>query len=83
MSLSMYQDSVLFFLPGLKNLSATLNKAEAHATERKINPTVPIPGALRESPFRSRVLHLDQQIQFDIIQNHERLSDRRLPWSCD
>ncbi len=40
MSLSMYQASVPVFLLGLKNLSAILDKAAAHAAERKIDPAV-------------------------------------------
>jgi uncharacterized protein len=40
MSLSMYQTSVPAFLQMLKNLSAILDKAEAYAGSRKIDPEV-------------------------------------------
>ena len=40
MSLSMYQASVPAFLQMLNNLSATLEKAEAYAGNRKIDPEV-------------------------------------------
>src|SRR4029450_11345000 len=40
MSLSMYQASVPAFLQMLNNLSAVLDKAEAHAGNRKIDPEV-------------------------------------------
>jgi uncharacterized protein len=40
MSLSMYQASVPAFLQMLKNLSAILDKAEAYAGSRKIDPEV-------------------------------------------
>ena len=40
MSISMYQASVPAFLQMLKSLSAILDKAEAHAAERKIDPAV-------------------------------------------
>jgi hypothetical protein len=40
MSLSMYQASVPVFLHMLKNLTAILDKAEAFAAERKIEPEV-------------------------------------------
>jgi hypothetical protein len=40
MSLSMYQASVPAFLNSLKALAKILDKAEAHATSRKIDPTV-------------------------------------------
>ena len=38
MSLSMYQASILAFVKMLNNLSAILDKAEAHAGSRKIDP---------------------------------------------
>jgi hypothetical protein len=40
MSLSMYQASVTPFINSLKALSKILDKAEAHATARKIDPAV-------------------------------------------
>jgi uncharacterized protein len=40
MSLSMYQASVPAFVQMLNNLSAILDKAEAHAQDRKIEPEV-------------------------------------------
>ena len=40
MSLSMYQASVPAFVQMLNNLSAILNKAEAYAQNRKIDPEV-------------------------------------------
>ena len=40
MSLSMYQASVPAFVQMLNNLSAILDKAEAHAKNRKIDPEV-------------------------------------------
>ena len=40
MSLSMYQASVPAFVQMLNNLSAILDKAEAHARDRKIDPEV-------------------------------------------
>ena len=40
MSLSMYQESVPAFLQMLNNLSAILDKAEAYAGNRKIDPEV-------------------------------------------
>jgi hypothetical protein len=40
MPISMYQASVPAFLQMLKSLSAILDKAEAHAVERKIDPAV-------------------------------------------
>ena len=40
MSLSMYQASVPAFLKTLNNLSAILDKAEAYAGNRKIDPEV-------------------------------------------
>ena len=40
MSLSMYQASVPAFLQTLNNLSAILDKAEAYAGHRKIDPEV-------------------------------------------
>ena len=40
MSLSMYQASVPAFLQMLNNLSAILDKAEAYAGNRKIDPEV-------------------------------------------
>jgi hypothetical protein len=40
MSLSMYQASVPSFLNSLKSLAKILDKAEAHATARKIDPSV-------------------------------------------
>jgi Domain of unknown function (DUF1993) len=40
MSLSMYQASVPAFLQTLNNLSAILDKAEAYAANRKIDPEV-------------------------------------------
>src|SRR5262245_51995999 len=40
MSLSMYQASVPAFVQMLNNLSALLDKAEAHARKRKIDPEV-------------------------------------------
>ncbi len=40
MSLSMYQASVPAFLQMLASLSALLDKAEAHAAQRKIEPSV-------------------------------------------
>jgi hypothetical protein len=40
MSISMYQASVPAFLQMLNSLSAILDKAEAHAAERKIEPSV-------------------------------------------
>ena len=40
MSLSMYQASLPAFLRTLSSLSAILDKAAAHATERKIDPAV-------------------------------------------
>ena len=40
MSLSMYQASVPAFLQTLNNLSAILDKAEAYAGNRKIDPEV-------------------------------------------
>ena len=40
MSLSMYQASVPAFLQMLNNLSAILDKAEAHAGNRKVDPEI-------------------------------------------
>jgi hypothetical protein len=40
MSLSMYQASIPAFVQMLNNLSAILDKAEAHARNRKIDPEV-------------------------------------------
>lgn len=40
MNISMYQASVPVFARMLRNLAAILAKAEAHATERKIDPAV-------------------------------------------
>ena len=40
MSLSMYQASVPAFVQMLNSLSAILDKAEAHAANRKIDPEV-------------------------------------------
>ena len=40
MSLSMYQASVPAFVQMLNNLSAILDKAEAYAKNRKIDPEV-------------------------------------------
>ena len=40
MSLSMYQASVPAFLQSLNNLSAILDKAEAYAGNRKVDPEV-------------------------------------------
>ena len=40
MSLSMYEASIPAFVQMLKNLSAILDKAEAHAANRKIDPEV-------------------------------------------
>jgi uncharacterized protein len=40
MSLSMYQASIPAFVQMLNNLSAILDKAEAHARSRKIDPEV-------------------------------------------
>ena len=40
MQISMYRASVPVFARALRNLIAILNKGEAHATERKIDPTV-------------------------------------------
>ena len=40
MQISMYRASVPVFARNLRNLAATLRKAEAHAAERKIDPTV-------------------------------------------
>ncbi len=40
MTLSMYQASIPLFVQGLQNLSALLSKAEAYATEKKIDATV-------------------------------------------
>ena len=40
MSLSMYQASVPAFIQMLNNLSAILDKAQAHAKDRKIDPEV-------------------------------------------
>src|SRR5512140_2831715 len=40
MNISMYHTSVPVFVRMLRNLAAILAKAEAHATERKIDPAV-------------------------------------------
>ena len=40
MQISMYRASVPVFARALRNLNAILKKGEAHATERKIDPTV-------------------------------------------
>jgi uncharacterized protein len=40
MQISMYRASVPVFARNLRNLAAILRKAEAHAAERKIDPTV-------------------------------------------
>jgi hypothetical protein len=47
----MYQASVPVFLRGLKNLSAILEKATAHAAERKIDPTVFLTARLAPDMF--------------------------------
>jgi hypothetical protein len=51
MSLSMYQASVPAFLQMLNNLSAILDKAEAYAGNRKIDPEVLL--NYRLAPFGS------------------------------
>jgi hypothetical protein len=47
----MYQASVPVFLRGLKNLSAILEKATAHAAERKIDPIVFLTARLAPDMF--------------------------------
>ena len=42
MSLSMYQASIPAFVQMLNNLSAILDRAEAHASSRKIDPEIPL-----------------------------------------
>jgi hypothetical protein len=51
MTLSMYHASVPVFRQGLKNLSAILDKAEAQATERKIDPAVLLAARLAPDMF--------------------------------
>lgn len=46
MPLSMYQASIPVFLRGFNNLSAILDKAEAHAAARSIEPAVYLTGRL-------------------------------------
>ena len=55
MSLSMYQVSVPAFLQSLNNLSAILDKAEAYAGNRKIDPEVLLNYRLaRSASYRPR-----------------------------
>lgn len=58
MSQSMYHNSVPVFIHVLKNLSAILEKAEASAVSRKIDPSVLINGRLAPDMFP-----LSRQIQ--------------------
>lgn len=51
MSLSMYQASVPVFIRGLSNLSAILEKAAAHAEEKKIDPAIFINSRLAPDMF--------------------------------
>ncbi|MGB3390540.1 MAG: DUF1993 family protein, partial [Pseudaminobacter sp.] len=51
MTLSMYQASVPVFLSMLENLSNILARAEAYATERKIDPAVLLTARLAPDMF--------------------------------
>lgn len=58
MSLSMYQASAPTFIRALTNLSAILTKGEAHATAKKIDPSV-----LLQSRLAADMLPLTRQVQ--------------------
>ena len=58
MSLSMYQASVRAFLRTLNNLSAILDKAEAYAGNRKIDPGVLLNYRLALTCFRIRQIQI-------------------------
>lgn len=58
MALSMYETSIPAFRKMLRNLSAILSKAEAHATARKIDPTV-----LLQSRLFPDMFPLTKQVQ--------------------
>ncbi|HET7764967.1 MAG TPA: DUF1993 family protein, partial [Burkholderiales bacterium] len=51
MTISMYQTSVPRFANMLKNLSAILDKAQAHAEARKIDPAVLVNSRLYPDMF--------------------------------
>ena len=58
MTISMYSASVPVFQQGLKALSAVLTKAEAHATEKKIEPA-----ALLQARLYPDMLAFTRQVQ--------------------
>lgn len=64
MTLSMYQASVPTFVHGLSSLLAILNKAEQHATAKKIDPSILINARLYPDMF---ALARQVQIACDII----------------
>ena len=76
MSLSMYQASVPAFLQTLNNLSAILDKAEAYAGNRKIDPEVLLNYRLAPDMFRSFV-----RSRLQPISPREPLRGLRV-WKC-
>lgn len=77
MTLSMYQASVPVFLSMLENLSNILSRAEAHATERRIDPNIFLTARLAPDMFA-----LARQVQ--IATDHakgapSRLAGREVP----
>lgn len=71
MTLSMYQASVPVFLTMLENLSNILSRAEANATERKIDPSVFLTARLAPDMFA-----LTRQVQ--IATDHAKGAPSRL-----
>ena len=56
MSLSMYQASIPAFVQMLNNIAAILDKAEAHAGNRKIDPEVLLNYRGKSFPYHIRPL---------------------------
>ena len=77
MSLSMYQASVPAFLQTLNNLSAILDKAEAYAGNRKIDPEV----LFKLPAFAPDMLPFVRQIQIAAHTPREPLRGLRM-WKC-
>lgn len=81
MTISMYQSSIPVFIRHLGNLSAILNKAEAHAEAKKIDPSVFINARLFPDmlPFSRQI-----QIACDTVKaGAARLAEVELPSFAD
>ena len=81
MSFGMYQASVPAFLTMLKNLTAILEKAEAYAAERKIDPEIMLNWRLTPDMF---ALTRQIQIATDLAKGTTaRLAGREVPKYAD